>query len=76
VAGESTKKKGGRPKNAQPSVKIELRVEPRLSEYLDDLLELQGFGKTRQDIISNFAWDRVNRLIETGRLTQRNDKRK
>lgn len=57
-----------RPKNIQASVTIELIVTPKLVAYLDELKEAEGYGVTRSEIIRNFVWKEVNRLIETGRL--------
>lgn len=62
--------KGGRPTN--DSVSMELTgVEPKLVEYLDDLVSKQGFGKSRSEVARNFIWKEVNRLIESHRLAER-----
>ena len=72
----ATKKKGpGRPKHEEPSATLELTIPPRLAEYLDDLLELQGFGNSRQEIIRQFVWNEINRLIPS-RLKQRRGTKK
>jgi hypothetical protein len=57
-----------RPRNAEASVKVEVLMTPKLGEYLDALKEMEGFGTSRPDIIRNFVWQEVNRLIEVGRL--------
>jgi hypothetical protein len=56
---------------AEPTGTLELSIPQRLALYLDDLVLLQGFGGSRQEIIRNFVWKEVNRLIEAERLDQR-----
>lgn len=57
-----------RPRNPEASVTIEIQVSPKLLAYLDRLKEAEGFGSSRPEIIRNFVWKEVNRLIEVGRL--------
>ena len=57
-----------RPRNPQASVKVEVLMTPKLGAYLDALKEMEGFGNSRPEIIRNFVWQEVNRLIEVGRL--------
>lgn len=65
------KKRRGRPPKDEPSVAIPVTVPPRLAQYLDDLIEIQGYGETRPEIMRRFVWDAVNELIAKGRLRQR-----
>lgn len=50
---------------------FDVTCEPKLIEYLHDLIDLQGFGTSKSAIGRNFIWKEVNRLIETKRLKQR-----
>jgi len=62
--------KGGRPTN--DSVSFELTgVEPKLLDYLQDLVDMQGFGGSKSAVARNFIWMEVNRLIEVHRLKER-----
>lgn len=61
---------GGRPRNQDPSVPVEIALSPKLVQYLDALKDLEGFGANRAEIIRNFVWKEVNRLIEENRLKQ------
>jgi hypothetical protein len=45
----------------------------RLHEYLEDLRLMEGFGSSKAEIMRNFTWKEVNRLIEAGRLPPRRD---
>jgi hypothetical protein len=58
----------GRPRNTEASIKIEVLVSPKLAKYLDTLKVEEAFGNSRPEIIRNFVWKEVNRLIEVGRL--------
>jgi hypothetical protein len=60
-----------RPKNEEDKITTELQLSVKLVEYLDELKEKQGFGETRQEIIKNFVWDRINRLILEKRLKEK-----
>lgn len=65
-------RKNGRPRNEEPTEKIEVTgVERKLLDYLEDLRKLQGFGNSQSAIARNLIWKEVNRLIEAGRLKQR-----
>jgi len=62
--------KGGRPTN--DSVSFELTgVEPKLLDYLQDLVEKQGYGNSKSAVARGFIWKEVNRLIEVHRLVER-----
>jgi hypothetical protein len=61
----------GRPKNEEDKITVELQLPAKLVGYLDELKEKQGFGETRQEIIKNFAWDRINQLILEKRLKEK-----
>ncbi|MGE0357138.1 MAG: hypothetical protein AB7P08_09505 [Burkholderiales bacterium] len=50
---------------------FDVTCEPKLIEYLEELIELQGFGNSKSAIARQFIWKEVNRLIEAGRLPQR-----
>jgi hypothetical protein len=50
---------------------IEVAVTPKFVQYLDDLIEKEGFGTSRAEVFRKLAWDEINRLIEARRLTQR-----
>lgn len=58
----------GRPRNDHGKLTIEVAVTPKLVNYLDLLKKGEGFGNSRAEIVRNFVWKEVNRLIETGRL--------
>ena len=60
-------------KGAKRTRPIELAATPRLIGYLDDIVELEGFGNSRAEVARNFVWKEVNRLIEKKRITQRTD---
>jgi hypothetical protein len=62
--------KGGRPANGSTSFEL-TGVEPKLLEYLQDLVDLQGYGSSKSAVARGFIWKEVNRLIEVGRLQQR-----
>lgn len=57
-----------RPRNPETSTPVEIALSPKLVEYLDTLKDMEGFGGSRAEIIRNFVWKEVNRLIETSRL--------
>ena len=61
----------GRPKNEQGKITIEIQVTSKLVEYLDELKSMEGFGESRQEIVKNFVWTAVNKLILEKRLEQR-----
>ena len=39
-------------------------------KYLDMLKEKDGFGSSRPEIIRNFVWKEIHRLIEVKRLPE------
>lgn len=53
------------------TVTIELAISEKLVAYLDELKTMDGFGNSRPEIIRNFVWKEINRLIEVGRLAER-----
>ena len=60
----------GRPRNPESSVPVEVSLTPKTIKYLDTLRGKEGFGYSRQEIIRNFIWIEINRLIEAGRLNE------
>jgi hypothetical protein len=61
----------GRQPKSQASDSIEFAAPPKLVAYLDDLVDLEGFGNSRAEVARNFVWNEVNELIKAGRLKQR-----
>lgn len=61
----------GRPKNRFKSVTVTITATPKLFQYLDDLIEEEGFGNSRAEIAKNFVWKEINRLISVGNLDRR-----
>ena len=61
----------GRPKNEQAKVTVELQATRKLVAYLDELRKMEGFGESRQEIVKNFVWAAINKLILEKRLKQR-----
>lgn len=49
---------------------MDIELSPTLLAYINELVEMQGFGATREIVIGRFVWKEVNRLIEAGRLKQ------
>lgn len=47
---------------------VEFKASPKLLAYLDALKNEEAFGNSRAEIVRNFVWKEVNRLIEVGRL--------
>ena len=60
-----------RPKTPEAAVNLEFGISEQLAAYLDELKELEGFGNSRPEIIRNFVWKEIHRLIEVGRLKQK-----
>lgn len=60
-----------RPKSRTKKITLELQLTPKLARYLDDLVKLEGFGETRQEVIKKFVWDGVNAALPKERLKQR-----
>lgn len=50
-----------------------MTISERMAEYIEELIELDGFGDTRQEVIRRFIDSEVNRLIADKRLKQRQD---
>jgi hypothetical protein len=59
-----------RPRNSEASVVVEVTIPPKLVRYLDALKDKGGFGVSRPDVVREFVWKEVNRLIEVGRLEE------
>jgi len=59
-----------RPRNPEATVLVEVGFTPKAIKYLDLLKEKDGFGTSRADIIRNFVWKEINRLIEEQRLSE------
>jgi hypothetical protein len=65
-------KRGGSPKPKRTN-NILVSAPSVLHEYLEDLKVMRGFGSSKAEIMRNFTWKEVNRLIEVGRLDPRKD---
>jgi hypothetical protein len=63
--------KGGRRKSEKETKAIPVNGTPKLLEYLDELVDMEGFGNSRAEVARNFVWQEVNRLIAVGRLKAR-----
>ena len=61
-------KKVGRPRNRHKTITVAITVTTKLVQYLDDLINEEGFGNSRAEIAKNFVWKEINRLISTGNL--------
>jgi metal-responsive CopG/Arc/MetJ family transcriptional regulator len=57
-----------RPRNSEANVVVEVTLSPKLLKYLDQLKDMEGFGNSRPEIIRNFVWKEVERLLEVQRL--------
>lgn len=64
--------KGGRPAKTKPTKAVPISATPKLLQYLDDLVAMEGYGTSRAEVARSFVWREVNRLIEVGRLKPRN----
>jgi hypothetical protein len=60
-----------RPKNPTARITVELQASPKLIAYLDALREMEGFGESRQEIVKNFVWAGINKLLLEKRLKQK-----
>jgi hypothetical protein len=60
-----------RPRNEEDKITVELQLSVKLVGYLDELKDKQGFGETRQEILKNFAWESINKLILEKRLKEK-----
>lgn len=60
----------GRPKSIDPVEKVEVTISSKLAKYLDMLKAKEGFGNSRPEIMRNFVWNEVNRLIAEKRLDE------
>lgn len=62
----------GRPtKDGDALKKFEVGAEPKLLDYLDDIVAMQGYGNSRSAVARRFIWDGVNGLIGDKRIPQR-----
>jgi hypothetical protein len=59
-----------RPRNPDATVLVEVGLTPKAVRYLDTLKDKDGFGASRAEIIRNFIWKEINRLIEENRLKE------
>jgi hypothetical protein len=60
-----------RPKNIQPSKKITITATPKLKSYLEDLVQVEGYGASRGEVARNLAWRMIEYLISKGIIEQR-----
>ena len=60
-----------RPKNPTAKITVELQASAKLIAYLDALRKMEGFGESRQDIVKNFVWAGINKLLLEKRLKQK-----
>ena len=60
-----------RRRKSQEAFTVEFAATPKLVAYLDDLIKEEGFGNSRAEIVRNFVWKEVNRLLEVARLKSR-----
>lgn len=56
-------KRRGRPTKDDPGVLVPLKIPTKLNAYLEELVKIQGFGESKQDVIKQFVWTAVNDLI-------------
>lgn len=49
---------------------IKILVSHKLDAYLAMLVNMDGFGGTRGEVIQNFVWHRVNELIANKRISE------
>lgn len=61
----------GRPRNPDALIPLEVGFTPKTIKYIDALKEMEGFGNSRPEIVRNFVWKEINRLIEARRLKER-----
>jgi hypothetical protein len=59
-----------RPRNQEATVLVEIGFSPKTIKYLDMLKDKEGFGSSRPEIVRNFVWKEINRLIEAARLPE------
>ena len=63
--------RGGRPKGEKETRAVPVNATPKLLAYLDELVDMEGFGNSRAEVARNFVWKEVNALIAVGRLKAR-----
>lgn len=59
--------KGGNEREAG-TVKVEVALSLKAGRYLDRLIEMDGFGESREELVKRFIWHGINQLIQSGRL--------
>jgi hypothetical protein len=57
-------------KPPRAALMVPVSVSPRLLAYLQELLVLEGFGESIEQVAEQAIWARVNELIAAGRLAQ------
>lgn len=60
-----------RPKNRHDPVRITITGTPKLAQYLDDLVEEEGYGNSRGAVAQNLVWRGIEQLIAAGILDRR-----
>lgn len=50
---------------------LQLRSTVRMKAYLDALVEMEGFGRNREQVAERLVWKCINDLIASGRLRER-----
>jgi hypothetical protein len=58
----------GEPEDGSRHPLIKVRMSPKLIAYLDELVKVEGYGEDREEVMRNFVWAEINRLISVGRL--------
>jgi hypothetical protein len=61
----------GRPSNLHRKATIEIQASPKLIKYLNQLMDMEGFGETRPEIVKKFVWDGINQLLLEKRIKQK-----
>lgn len=60
--------KGGRPRATKGTKAVPVNATPKMLEYLDEIVAMEGYGSSRAEVARNFVWREINRLLEVGRL--------
>jgi hypothetical protein len=50
---------------------LTIPLSPKQMFYMCELVKMEGFGDSPGDVARQFIWDRINQLIESGRLKER-----
>jgi hypothetical protein len=64
-------KKPGRPPRPHEPIEVYLTLTPKLGAYLDDLIDEEGYGNSRPDVLRQLAWHAIRDLIGQGALDRR-----